>query len=71
MRRLFWVALGATAGVLVVRQLKQTARQMSPQSVAGTAVEAAREFWAEVREGMAEREAELREAFGFTGEAPR
>jgi hypothetical protein len=68
MRRLFWVALGATAGVLVVRQAKKTAAQLTPQNVAGSVIDSARAFWAEVMEGMSERELELREAFGFTSD---
>ncbi len=69
MRRLFWVALGATAGILVVRQVKATAAQLTPQNVAGNMLDSARAFWAEIMEGMSERELELREGFGFTDAA--
>jgi hypothetical protein len=66
-RRLFWFALGASAGVLVVRRLGRTLEAYTPQgmssSLAGLA-EAARELAADVREGMAERERELRVALG-------
>ena len=67
MRRLFWVALGAAAGVLVVRKLSQTAQAYTPEGIArslGNVAEAIREAGDAVREGMAEREAELRVALG-------
>lgn len=67
MRRLFWVALGATAGVLVVRKLNKTAQAYTPEglgrSLAGVA-DALRDAADAVREGMAEREQELRVALG-------
>jgi hypothetical protein len=66
-RRLFWVALGATAGVLVVRRLSRTAQAYTPQgltSSAGAALDALRELADDVREGMAAREQELRLALG-------
>jgi hypothetical protein len=67
MRRLFWVALGATAGVLIVRKIDQTVQAYTPEgmgrSLAGVA-DALRDAAQAVREGMAEREAELRLALG-------
>ena len=67
MRRVFWVALGATAGVLVVRQLNRAAQAYTPEgigrSLAGVA-DALRDAADAVREGMAEREEELRVALG-------
>jgi hypothetical protein len=72
MRRLFWVALGATVGVLVVHKITKTAQAYSPSGVArglsgGLADlgEGLREMAGVVREGMAEREAELRYALGL------
>lgn len=68
MRRLFWVALGATAGVLAVRKLTSTAKAYTPegmaQGLAGLG-EGLRELAAVVRESMAERDAELRLALGI------
>jgi hypothetical protein len=72
MRRLFWtgigVGLGATAGVLVARRLRKTREALTPSGIAGAIAGAAsgltgaiREFGAEVRAGMVEREAELNE----------
>jgi hypothetical protein len=71
MRRLFWVALGATIGVLVVHKVTKAARAYSPSGVAqglsgslSDLGEGLQEMAQVVREGMAEREAELREALG-------
>ena len=68
MRRLFWVALGATAGILIVRKLSRTAEQFTPEGLADSAsrlADAARDIASAVREGMAEREEELRIALGI------
>jgi hypothetical protein len=78
MRRLFWVALGATAGVLVVRKLSKVAQSYSPSGVAqglsgglSDLAEGLREMAEAVREGMDERETELRYALGLdTGTLP-
>lgn len=67
MRRLFWVSLGATAGALVVRKLTHAAQAYSPDGVAtslSSLGDAVRDFAAVVREGMDEREQELRVALG-------
>ncbi len=68
MRRLFWVALGATAGIYVMRKVTRTAEQLTPQglaqSIAGLG-DAIRDFADAVTAGMAERELELREALGI------
>ncbi len=67
MKRVFWVALGATAGVLVVRKLSRTAEAYTPEGVGrslSSLADAVREMADVVREGMAEREAELRLALG-------
>lgn len=68
MRRLFWVALGATAGVLVVRKLTSTAKAYTPEGVAQGLSgfgDGLRELASAVRESMAERDAELRLALGI------
>lgn len=77
MRRLFWVAAGAAAGVYAVRRVQRTASSLSPQGLAGSLAaavddlaEAVRDFSAEVRAGMAEREIELREALGLGDDDP-
>ncbi|HEU0212643.1 MAG TPA: DUF6167 family protein [Jiangellaceae bacterium] len=75
MRRLFWVALGATAGILVARRLTRAARKLTPEGAAeqvsgslGRLTQAVREFADDVRAGMAERDDELREALGIGGD---
>ena len=67
MRRMFWLALGATVGVLVVRKLTSTAKAYTPEGVAqGLAGigEGLREMASVVKESMAQRDAELRLALG-------
>lgn len=78
MRRLFWVALGATVGVLVVRKISKTAQAYTPSGMAqglsgglSDLGEGLREMAEAVREGMADRETELRYALGMdTGTLP-
>jgi Family of unknown function (DUF6167) len=68
MKRVFWIALGATAGVLVVRKLQKTAHAYTPAGLAESAQglgAGLRYFADEVRAGMAEREIELRDALGI------
>jgi len=67
-RRLFWVALGATAGVVVGRKVAGAARAYTPEGVAqglSGLGEGLRELAAAVREAMEERDAELRLALGI------
>ena len=73
-RRLFYITLGAVAGVLVVRKLTQTAQRFTPAGVQESMVgalgglsEATRDFGEAIREGMAEREEELRTSLGLDG----
>jgi hypothetical protein len=78
MRRLFWLALGATMGVLIVRKVSKAARSYSPSGMAeglsgglSELGEGLREMAEAVREGMNERESELRLALGIdTGVVP-
>ncbi|WP_307875215.1 hypothetical protein [Frankia nepalensis] len=62
---MFYVTFGAVAGVLVVRQAAKAAAALSPGSVAGSLVASLSDFMADVREFMAEREDELRDALGL------
>jgi hypothetical protein len=67
-RRLFWLTLGATAGVLVVRKITKTAHAFTPAGLADSAGgigDSIRYFADQVRAGMVEREAELRAALGI------
>jgi Family of unknown function (DUF6167) len=68
MRRLFWVAVGAAAGIYAVRKVQKTMHAYSPSGLAERAEGVGgsiRAFAGEVRAGMADREAELREALGM------
>jgi hypothetical protein len=68
MRRLFWVAVGAAAGVYAVRKVQKTLHSYRPAGLADRATGlggSVRVFADEVRAGMVRREAELREALGI------
>ena len=74
-RRLFYIALGATVGVLVVRKASQVAERFTPSGMSQGVVgalgglgDAIRGFGEEVRLGMAEREEELRDGLGLNDE---
>lgn len=73
-RRLFYVTLGAVAGVLIVRKLSSAAQRFTPAGVQqsmtgalGGLGEAIRDFGEAVRDGMSEREDELRSSLGLDG----
>jgi hypothetical protein len=68
MRRVFWVAVGAAAGVYAVRQVQKTLHAYSATGLAeraGGLGDTLKAFADQVRDGMAEREAELRDALGL------
>ena len=67
MRRLFWVALGASVGVMAVREAAKLAERLAPTSVVGGIAHSINDFVADVRLGMAEREEQLRSDLGLTG----
>ena len=65
---MFYVALGATAGVLIVRKLTAAANKWTPEGLAqqaGGAGDRISAWWAEVQHHAAERELELRDALGL------
>ena len=67
MRRLFWIVRGAVAGILLVLIVTKASEAYTPTGVARSAAELGeglREVAAVIREGMAEREQELRVALG-------
>ena len=78
MRRLFWLAMGITIGVLVVRKLSRAAEQADPgqhrpaRSPTGSRdlADAIGDFGADVRAAAAEREAELRAGTGLDAPLP-
>ena len=77
MRRLFWLVMGITIGVLVVRKLSQAAERLTPNSVLRSVADGLRDlaeaigdFGADVRAAAAEREAELRAGTGLDAPLP-
>jgi hypothetical protein len=77
MRRLFWLAMGITIGVLVVRRLSRAAEKLTPQGIAGSLADGLREladaigdFGADVRAAAAAREDELRAGTGLDAPLP-
>jgi hypothetical protein len=77
MRRLFWLAMGITIGVLVVRKLSAAAERLTPGSIGrqiadslGDLADAIGDFGANVRAAAAEREAELRAGTGLDAPLP-
>ena len=70
-RRAFWLALGATAGILVVTKVSKTLRRFTPSGIADTAsgLPSAigghfQGFADDVRNAAAEREFELYRVLG-------
>jgi hypothetical protein len=70
MKRLLWLGVGLAVGAVVVRKLTQKANQYTPSGIAtslsesaGGLVESLRNFVEDVRDGMAEREQEIHQAF--------
>jgi hypothetical protein len=67
-KRIFWLILGIAVGVYAVTRLKKRAQVLAPENVQESAAKlaaAVRHFGDQVREGMAERETELRDALGI------
>jgi hypothetical protein len=78
MRRLFWLAMGVTIGALIVRKLSKAAAKLTPSGMAqglsaslGDLAESVRDFAADLREAMADREAQLRAGTGLDGQLGR
>jgi len=69
MTRLFYIALGAGVGVVLVRRATKVAKAWTPAGVAaqaGTAGERLADWWSDVQALSAQRETELRDALGLT-----
>ena len=73
-RRLVYIAFGAAVGVMVVHRATQAAKRFTPAGVQSSVssslaglTEAIREFTAELKVAMAEREDELRTSLGLDG----
>jgi hypothetical protein len=74
MKRLLWLGVGLAVGAIIVRKVTRKANEFTPSGIAtslsesaGGLVESLRSFVDDVREGMAEREGQINEAFA-TGE---
>jgi hypothetical protein len=65
MRRLFYISLGVTIGVMAARKATRLVESLSPESLGASASRAVVDFVADVREGMAVREAQLRAALEY------
>ncbi|MFI7502279.1 hypothetical protein ACIBVL_28120 [Streptomyces sp. NPDC049687] len=74
-RRTFWFTTGVAAGVWATTKVNRKLRQLTPESLAATAANKALEtgarlkdravgFALDVRDNMAQREAELQDALG-------
>jgi hypothetical protein len=66
-KQMLWFGLGVAAGVVAIRKVSGAAHRLTPAGMAENVSDALRElatavgsFGADVRAGMAEREAELR-----------
>jgi hypothetical protein len=77
MRRLFWLALGATLGVLIFRKLSRAADKLTPQGIASSVsaglnelAYSLRDFVDDVRESMSAQEKALRSAAGLDSGTP-
>jgi hypothetical protein len=67
-KRIIWLIVGIAVGVYAVTRLKKKAQVLAPagmQESAAKLASAVRHFGDQVREGMAERETELRDALGI------
>lgn len=70
MRRMLWLGVGLAVGALVVRAVSKKAQAFTPRGVAASArgsatgvIDSVRSFVDDIRDGMAEREAEIQAAF--------
>ena len=70
MKRLLWLGIGLAVGAIVVRKVTRKANEFTPSGIAtslsesaGGLVESLRNFVEDVRDGMAERENEIHQAF--------
>ncbi|MER7345136.1 DUF6167 family protein [Streptomyces aurantiacus] len=71
-RRTFWFTAGAAAGVWATTKVNRKLKQLTPESLAARAADKAieaghrlKDFALDVRDGMAEREAQLDDALGL------
>lgn len=72
-RRTFWFTTGVAAGVWATTKVQRKLNQLTPESLAAQAADRAvlagrriKVFALDVRDGMADREAALKDALGLT-----
>ncbi|MBO1331615.1 DUF6167 family protein [Streptomyces sp. VRA16 Mangrove soil] len=77
-RRTFWFTAGAAAGVWATTKVNRKLKQLSPESLAAQAANKAveaghklKDFALDVRDNMAEREAQLGDALGLNDPVDR
>jgi hypothetical protein len=63
-KRVFWVALGASVGIIVVNRAAKTAKKLAPGAVPGRLAAAWQDFTEDVRAAAAEREFDLYHTLG-------
>jgi hypothetical protein len=70
MKRVLWLGIGLAVGALVFRAISKKAATFTPGGLAGSVrdtasglVDSVRSFVEDIRDGMAEREAEIHAAF--------
>ncbi|OPF79905.1 hypothetical protein VT50_0214300 [Streptomyces antioxidans] len=76
-RRTFWFTTGVAAGVWATTKVNRKLNQLTPESLAARAADRAvlagrriRVFALDVRDGMADREAALKDALGLSAPPP-
>lgn len=73
MKRVFWMGLGIAIGVIAVRKLNETRNLVGPEGLNRAVARVAdgiAGFTEAVREGMNERETDLRSALGVDATEP-
>ncbi len=73
MKRIFWLGVGITIGVVAARKLAAAKGAIGPEGLnraVGRAADAAQDFAEAFRESMGERETDLRTALGLDPERP-
>jgi len=74
MKKIFWLGVGITIGVVVARKLAAAKGALGPEGLnraVATASDAVHDFADALRENMDQREADLRAALGLEPEKPR
>jgi hypothetical protein len=74
MKRIFWMGLGVAVGVIAFRKLTEARSAVSPEGLnraVGRLADGVQSFAEAVRDGMQERETDLRTALGIDETGPR